>query len=60
MLTDKEKTELSSLYGTLHATASKYYDFNRLQKYFEERLTFKLLDRRNHGEANKSRSNRQG
>ena len=60
MLTDKEKTELSSLYGTLHATDSKYYDFNRLQKYIEERLTFKLLERSNHGKANKSRSNRQG
>ena len=56
MLTNKEKIELSSLY----ATKSKYYDVRILQKVLEERLTLKVLERRNHGEADKSRSNRKG
>ena len=60
MYNDKEKIEVSSLYGTQHATESKYYDFNKLQEYLERRLTFKVLERRNHGEADKSRSNRKG
>lgn len=56
MLSDKEKIKLSSLYGT----SSKYYDNRILQKILEDRLMFKLLERRDHGKTNKSRSNRQG
>lgn len=60
MYSDKEKQELSSLYGKCFATQNKYYDFNKLKEYLERRLTFKLLERRNHGEADKSGSNRKG
>ena len=60
MYSDKEKQEVSSLYGTCSAAQNKYYDFNKLKEFFERRLTFKLLERRNHGEADKSRSNRKG
>ena len=56
MYSDKDKIDVSSLYGT----PSEFYDLSRLQKACEERLTFKLMERRNHGKANKSGSNRQG
>lgn len=60
MYSDKEKQALSSLYGRCNETQNKYYDFNKLQEYLERRLTFKVLERRNNGEADKSGSNRKG
>lgn len=56
MYSNKEKIKLSSMYGT----QSKYYDVRILQKILEERSMFILIERRNHGEADKSRSNRKG